>query len=116
MKISQNLIDFLNANPLDQVRYLLYFLKCRLLTLIYRTGFWLSLLLGHIKLDKAGFYVLVYSGALKNMFDVGLVDVEMLDKVLADSGYPSEWLGYGERLSSPWRHTFTRLAMFFRAR
>ena len=82
MNIPQEFIEFLNLNPIDQVRYSLHYMKCRMLTFIYRSGFWASIFLSRIKLDKAGFYVLIYSGALKNMFDVGLVTVNMLDSVL----------------------------------
>lgn len=116
MKPSNEFIEFLKLSPYDKVSYLLYCLGCEARSFIYFLGFWLSVFLSWVKLEKTSFYVTVYSGVLNRLLEKELITVEDLDKVLIESDYPSEWLGYGERLSSPWRHTFTRLAMLFRAK
>lgn len=114
MNIPQELIEFLNLNPLNQIRYSLhclnawtsaprYYLLIKLVNFLSRIGF-----------EKASFYVLVYSGLVQRMLETGLLTKSHLDSYFIQYEYSSSMLGYGERFSSPWRHLFTRFTMFFR--
>lgn len=116
MKVSSELIEFLNLSPLDQVRYSLHCLNAWTSAPRNYVVIKLVRILSFLKLEKASFYVLLYSGLLKRIMDKNMLAINDIDNYLIDYGFPTEWLGYGDRLRYPWRHTFTRIAMFFRVK